>query len=135
GVGLGALRPDHAPYVASKFAVVGLSEVMSSALASSGIGVSVLCPGLVEAHMQENTARLRGAAAVDALTPPESAPQVKKAPSAARYESLVLKPLDVGRIVLRAISENRLHIFTHQMGAEEVNERHGHLMTGFPQAA
>ncbi|MGH7338808.1 MAG: SDR family NAD(P)-dependent oxidoreductase, partial [Myxococcota bacterium] len=37
--------PRTGPYTTSKFAVVGLSEVMRAELAPRGVGVSVLCPG------------------------------------------------------------------------------------------
>ena len=49
GVGRGDLRTLNAPYVAAKFAVVGLSETMAPALAGEGIKVSVLCPGFTVA--------------------------------------------------------------------------------------
>lgn len=37
-----------APYVASKFAVIGYSESLRDEIADDGIGVSVLCPGYVK---------------------------------------------------------------------------------------
>jgi NAD(P)-dependent dehydrogenase (short-subunit alcohol dehydrogenase family) len=52
-VGLGA-------YTISKFGVVGLSEVLRSELAPHGVGVSVLCPGMVVTRLRESTLRLGG---------------------------------------------------------------------------
>src|SRR2546425_9888043 len=46
--GLVALTGEGAPYVASKFAIVGLSEALALYARPRGIGVSVLCPGSVE---------------------------------------------------------------------------------------
>src|SRR6266516_4855201 len=43
--GLIALTGEGAPYVASKFAIVGLSEALALYARPRGIGVSVLCPG------------------------------------------------------------------------------------------
>jgi NAD(P)-dependent dehydrogenase (short-subunit alcohol dehydrogenase family) len=53
-----------AHYVASKFAVVGLTQAMAFELAPHGIRVNCVCPGYVDTSMQERElgweARLRG---------------------------------------------------------------------------
>src|SRR5947209_6624114 len=41
------------PYVASKFAVVGMSEGLATELKPHGIGVTVLCPGFVRTRIAE----------------------------------------------------------------------------------
>ena len=114
GVGLGKLRQLNAPYVTAKFAVVGLTETMAPALAEKGIGVSVLCPGMTVADPDQ--------------------PVAWKMPSAEWYKENLLGPLDVGREVLHALDENRLHIFPHRAGREEVEQRHAALIKGFDQA-
>ena len=43
--------PKLGAYTASKFGVVGLSEVLRAELARDGVGVSVLCPGLVNTNL------------------------------------------------------------------------------------
>ncbi|MGH2723694.1 MAG: SDR family NAD(P)-dependent oxidoreductase [Actinomycetota bacterium] len=57
--------PFLAPYVASKFAVVGLTQAMAYELAPHGIRVNCVCPGYVTTAMQERElqweAELRGA--------------------------------------------------------------------------
>jgi meso-butanediol dehydrogenase / (S,S)-butanediol dehydrogenase / diacetyl reductase len=45
--------PFLAPYVASKFAVVGLTQAMAYELAQHGIRVNCVCPGYVATGMQE----------------------------------------------------------------------------------
>jgi NAD(P)-dependent dehydrogenase (short-subunit alcohol dehydrogenase family) len=42
------------PYVASKFAVVGISEGLAMRLGSDNIGVTVVCPGFVRTHIGES---------------------------------------------------------------------------------
>src|SRR3989442_767873 len=51
--GLIALTGEGAPYVASKFAIVGLSEALALYARPRGIGVSVLCPGSVDTNLSE----------------------------------------------------------------------------------
>ena len=43
--------PNQASYVASKFAVVGISEVMSMELRKHGIYTTVLCPGMIRTNI------------------------------------------------------------------------------------
>jgi NAD(P)-dependent dehydrogenase (short-subunit alcohol dehydrogenase family) len=58
--------PFLADYVASKFAVVGLTQAMAFELAPHGIRVNCVCPGYVATPMQERElaweAELRGVA-------------------------------------------------------------------------
>src|SRR5580692_5775281 len=42
------------PYCATKFAAVGISEVLAAELADTSIGVSVLCPSWVKTRMLDN---------------------------------------------------------------------------------
>ena len=42
------------PYVASKFAVVAMSEGLATQLKPYGIGVTVLCPGYVRTRIGES---------------------------------------------------------------------------------
>jgi short-subunit dehydrogenase len=47
--------PCGAAYSATKFAVVGMSEVLRSEVARLGIGVTCVCPALVKTSLAENT--------------------------------------------------------------------------------
>src|SRR3954447_17595377 len=57
--GIWAYTWDATPYITSKFAAYGYSEALARALKPQGIGVSVLCPGLVTTNLAE-TARSSG---------------------------------------------------------------------------
>jgi len=56
-------------YVASKFAVVGLTQAMAAELATYGITVNAICPGYVATPMQDNEARWE--AELRGMTPDE----------------------------------------------------------------
>ena len=47
-------------YTAAKFAVVGLSEVLRKEMQPHGVGVSVLCPGMVSTNLPVTTAKVDG---------------------------------------------------------------------------
>src|SRR5438034_1482745 len=92
-------------YCASKFAVVGLSEALHRELAEHGIGVSVLCPMIVETKINENSIRNRPAAL---RNPGEAA-----VPEGAAMMGSVIGPEEVARLVVRGIERKDLYIFTH----------------------
>lgn len=58
--GLSSERATTGAYSASKYAVVSLSETLRVEMAPHGIGVSVMCPGLVATNLPENTAKIGG---------------------------------------------------------------------------
>lgn len=62
---LGLCSAGTAAYAASKYAVMGLSEVLRQELAPQGVGVSVLCPGPVRTNLWKSTRRLRGLPELD----------------------------------------------------------------------
>ena len=98
--GLVALTGEGAPYVAAKFAVVGLSEALALYARPRGIGVSLLCPGGVETNLHE-TERVVG------MTP-ESA-EVEAALSAV-FHTAPMTPDQIGEIVVEAVRQNRFFI-------------------------
>lgn len=52
--GVWAYSWDAAPYITSKFAAYGFTEALARSLRPLGVGVSVLCPGLVHTNLGEN---------------------------------------------------------------------------------
>lgn len=107
--------PGMSVYTATKYAVVGISETMRADLLAHDIGVSVLCPGIVNTNIfdasRNRPEEYAGDDAAEALlsdVPPEQ--------RAARLDELrasALDPAVVGDMVLHAIREDEFYIFTH----------------------
>ena len=78
-------------YSASKFAVVGLTEALHRELKPHGIGVSVLCPMIVDTEINENSVRMRPRelrnAGEDPLVPPPAADGRRRDPERKRWRA------------------------------------------------
>jgi NAD(P)-dependent dehydrogenase (short-subunit alcohol dehydrogenase family) len=94
-----ATVPFLGPYTATKHAVVGLSESLRAELAqhAPGVGVTVLCPGLVATRLGD----------ADRNRPAELAASAKTAPTPS---STGLDPAVVAGEALAAIESDRLHL-------------------------
>lgn len=119
-------KAGHAPYVASKFAVVGLSEVLRVELAPFGVGVSVLLPGLVRTGLAAAAAALRTSQQV------ETAQGVS--PAAGIAKPVGIDAAAVGRVVVDAIRHNRLYALTHGEYLPVIRHRADRLVRAFEDA-
>ncbi len=99
GTGFGA-------YTATKFAVVGISEALATELEPQGIGVSVLCPGWVATLITES----RRNWPKDYGAPPPSGPMAEQVAELVRNG---MAPSEVAALVLKAVQNNELYVFTH----------------------
>lgn len=98
------------PYVATKHAVVAVSEVLAIDLATAGadhVGVSVLCPGYVPSRLGRNP------------EDPIEAPALGE-PSADT----------VAEITFGAIDERRFYVFTHDGSRGKVEQRSAAILDG-----
>jgi NAD(P)-dependent dehydrogenase (short-subunit alcohol dehydrogenase family) len=106
--GVWAYSWDCAPYITSKFAAYGYSEALARSLLPLGVGVSVLCPGLVHTNLGEH-ARIAGVPDEHASSwihfPPEMAADAVDAEA-------------VGPMVCDAVEAERFTIFTNANDAE-----------------
>lgn len=123
---LGAM-PAWSPYNSTKFAVVGLSEVIRQEGREGGYGASVLCPGGVATNIFD-APRNRG----EQYGPQQST--VAQDVSAADIQK-GLDPDIVGRLVLEAILADRFFIFTDPRLGSRVERRHQKMMSDFEWAA
>ena len=107
--GLFAYSWDSIPYITSKFGCYGLTEGLALYLRPKGIGVSALCPGLVETNLAENV-RISGL----------------EDPSvwfAAMEDFRPVPADDIGPMVVDAIRADRFLILTHPEFADVLEAR------------
>ena len=93
--------PWHSAYSASKFGLVGLSEVLRYDLFQHNIGVTLICPGAVETPLK-NTVEILG---VD--TEGEDVKEAKR-----RFSEFAIPPERVASQIINAIQKNRFLVIT-----------------------
>lgn len=93
GLGLFA-APKMSAYCASKYAVVGLSESLRSEFSTSGVGVTVICPGIVNTAITKN---MRVASGEQAAV---------RATTSAMYQRRNYTPDKIAARIVRAIEKN-----------------------------
>lgn len=119
--GLVALTGEGAPYIASKFGVVGLTEALALYCRPRGVGVSLLCPGGVRTNLAE-TGRSIG------MTPERERAETRVAQSVQGGPELDAS--DVAALVVEAIRSERYLILPDAIHADLVHRR-GSDLSGF----
>ena len=120
--------PGAGIYTTSKFAVRGMSESLRWSLAPRNIGVSVLCPGLVNSSIHESE-RIRPAHLATDIGPIDQA-FMKKLPE---MHKAGMDPVEVGEKVLEGIRRNDLYIFPHPEFRDELSEIFNEVLAALPQ--
>jgi NAD(P)-dependent dehydrogenase (short-subunit alcohol dehydrogenase family) len=115
--GLYAYAWDTIPYITAKFGVVGLTEALALYLRPLGVGVSVLCPGLVTSNMAD-TARVGGVDDISAWMQPMPLNEP-------------VTPDVPGRLVCDAIEQERFLVLTHPTPVLERVARRGQDLDAF----
>ena len=93
--------PLHAAYAATKFGLVGISEVLRYDLMMHNIGVTVVCPGAVETPLK-NTVEILG---VD-----PNHPEVKALKE--KFSRRTVTPERVADLIVRAVEKNKFLVIT-----------------------
>ena len=119
--------PAPGIYNCAKFAVRGLSESLRYSLAPHGIGVSVLCPGLVKSYIY----------ASDEVRPEALRAHAKEADSVlverlATIHQAGMEPDEVAAKVIDAIRANRFYVFTHPEHKDELREVFDEILADYP---
>lgn len=112
--GLVGLTGEGAPYVSSKFAVVGLTESLALYAHQFGIGVSLLCPGGVNTNLAE-TGRSLG------MTPEREISETRMAQAVQGGREL--EPEQVGELVADAIESGQFLILPEAFHVDLVRRR------------
>ena len=126
--GLLALPPSHTGgvntglYTVMKHALVGYSEMLRGELAPENVGVSVLCPGLVESNLGSTSAKHRP----DRFGGPLPDPMAERGPVQGAMPNE-----EVGPIVVRGLTGNRAYIITHPETAPLVKARQDAVMADY----
>jgi NAD(P)-dependent dehydrogenase (short-subunit alcohol dehydrogenase family) len=110
-VGLGA-------YTVAKYGVVSLAETLAREVKDDGIGVSVLCPMVVETKLVSNSERIRGADYGLASTA-----VVTEGPGPAPSQEDTLSVDEVARLTADAVVANRLYVLPHAAARASVRRR------------
>lgn len=118
-------HPGLGPYVASKYAVVGLTETLRLEGAAHGLSASVLCPGTMRTGIADS-ARNR---------PSEYGGAEAAHPAVAAAVAKGLDPEPVGELVREAIEQDELYVLTHADTREGVAARAQALLEACDRAA
>jgi NAD(P)-dependent dehydrogenase (short-subunit alcohol dehydrogenase family) len=124
--------PGLGVYNASKFAVVGLSEALRKDLEPRGIGVSVLCPGMVRTRILES----------ERTRPTQFDVKDASAQAAAAAHSELMNlamntgidPKEVADLVVRGIKNNQFYLFPHPEMKEAAQQRVDEMLAAFGEA-
>jgi NAD(P)-dependent dehydrogenase (short-subunit alcohol dehydrogenase family) len=113
-------------YNTTKFAVRGMSESLRYSLAPHGIGVSILCPGLVKSYIYASD-DVRPKELLDGAKPVDTA-NVQRL---AEFHEFGMEPDVIAARVLDGMRENRTYIFSHPEFKEEVAELFQEYLSDF----
>jgi NAD(P)-dependent dehydrogenase (short-subunit alcohol dehydrogenase family) len=105
-------------YGVAKYGVVGLAETLAREVKDNGIGVSVLCPMVVETKLVANSERIRGAD-----YGPSSTPDLTGALGPLPAQDDTLSVDEVARLTADAVLANRLYILPHQASRTSIRRR------------
>ena len=117
-------------YGVAKYGVVGLAETLAREVKDNGIGVSVLCPMVVDTKLIANSERIRGADYGLAATPDVTG---DLGPLPAQDETLAVD--DLARLTADAILANRLYVLPHGAARSSIQKRFERIDRTFDEQA
>lgn len=128
-------------YMATKHAVVAISETLAGDLSGSPIGVSVLCPSHHEnTNIYENSARFRPESAGGPMSDAEIDATMgntnqKREEAYGERQRVDRFPDECGARVLRAIRDGHFYIITHAETRAAIEHRFAQIMAAYDDAA
>jgi len=123
------VMPAHmAIYVASKAAVIALSESLSTELPNENIGVTVLCPGPIKSKIHE-LAQNRP----EQFRKDSGFLEAERQLGQREVSAMWMEPEQVGEMVLDAVLNDKLYIITHGEWREAAIARFDALVAAMPE--
>jgi NAD(P)-dependent dehydrogenase (short-subunit alcohol dehydrogenase family) len=119
--------PGAGIYTTAKFAVHGLSDALRWSLLPHGIGVSMVCPGLVKSKIYESGLIRPEELSTDVTPADEEFMRILPG-----LHEAGMDPDEIGEKVLRAIRRNDFYVFTHPDHREELREIFEQTLAAFP---
>lgn len=119
--------PAAGIYTTTKYAIRGMTECLRYCLAPHGIGVSLLCPGLVVSNIHASEEIRPQKLGNRGYTPD---PEVIK--NIGDVHALGMDPLEVGEKTLRGIRNNDLYILTHPEHKSDLQEVFDRVIAAVP---
>lgn len=117
-------------YCVAKYGVVALAETLAREVKNNGIGVSVLCPMVVETKLVANSERIRGTDYGLASTPEVTG---SLGPLPAQDDTLSVD--QVARLTADAILANRLYVLPHEGARASIRRRFERIDRTFEEQA
>ena len=115
-------------YVASKAAVIALSEALSTELPGQNIGVTVLCPGPIKSNIHElaqnRPEQFRGDSGFL---------EAEQELGERQVSDMWMEPEQVGEMILDAVLNNKLYVITHGEWREAAEARFQAMLEAMPK--
>ena len=115
-------------YVASKAAVIALSESLSTELPNEDIGVTVLCPGPIKSNIHE-LARNRP----QQFRKDSGFLEAEQQLGQRQVSDMWMEPEAVGEMILDAVLNNKLYVITHGEWRNAAIERFDAMVAAMPE--
>ncbi|KUI47584.1 short-chain dehydrogenase [Mycobacterium sp. GA-1199] len=106
------------PYCVAKYGVVALAETLSREVRANGIGVSVLCPMIVETDLVNSSERVRSSEYGPATSSSADGSQMLLEPT-----DPLVQAGDVARLTAEAVLANRLYVLPHSAARGSIRRR------------
>ena len=127
----GMVALTNPSYDVTKFGVVALSEDLRPKLAARGIGVSVLCPGVIRTNIVSSGRNIPDRFAGQIQTVPTEGPGTEILKAVTEAIASGIDPLYVGELVREAIEGDWPHIFTDLQFEPHIDARFAAIKQGF----
>jgi NAD(P)-dependent dehydrogenase (short-subunit alcohol dehydrogenase family) len=119
--------PGAGIYTTAKFAVHGLSDALRWSLLPHGVGVSMVCPGLVKSKIYESDVNRPAELSTDVTPADEQFMRILPG-----VHEAGMPPEEIGEKVLRAITRNDFYVLTHPEHRDELGEIFDEILAAFP---